>query len=105
MPVVDLGGIWSNVQIWHNTIEGMGPTDRYNPLMEVDQQPHSGTNTIDCNDYADLSRSINTVNGNFATPSDSFLKLSGWQAGNEHRWDAHSEVGGYPAECPAKSIP
>jgi len=105
MPVVDLGGSWSNVQIWHNTIEGMGSTDRYNSLMEVDQQPHSGTNIIDCNDYADLSTSADTVNGNFATPSDSFLKLSGWQAGNQHRWDAQSAVGGYAADCPAKSIP
>ncbi len=24
MPVADLGGIWSNVQIWHNTITSLG---------------------------------------------------------------------------------
>src|SRR5579859_579991 len=23
----DLGGIWSNVQIWHNTVTGLGTTD------------------------------------------------------------------------------
>ena len=30
MPVVDLGGIWSNVE-WHNTIEGMAASDGTTP--------------------------------------------------------------------------
>jgi hypothetical protein len=93
------------VQIWHNTIEGMGATDLYNPLMEVDNQPKSGTNTIDCNDYADLSTATNTVNGNFASPSDSYLTLAKWQVGNKHGWDADSEVGGFSGNCPSESIP
>jgi hypothetical protein len=105
MPVVDLGGIWSNVQIWHNTIEGMGPTDRYNPLMEVDNRPRSGTNVINCNDYVNLSSASNTVNGNFAMPSDSYLTLAKWQSGNRQGWDADSEVGGFSASCPTQSIP
>jgi hypothetical protein len=106
MPVVDLGGIWSNVMIWHNTIEGMGPTDRYNPLLEVDKQPKGGsTNTIDCNDYDSLSTATNTVDGNFALPSHDWLTLADWQAHNGHGWDADSDVGGYSADCPAQSIP
>lgn len=105
MPVVDLGGIWSNVQIWHNTIEGMGSTDLFNPLLEVDNQPKSGTNTIDCNNYGDLSTATNTVNGNFASPSDSYLTLAKWQVGNKHGWDANSEVGGFSGNCPSESIP
>ncbi|MGA2210786.1 MAG: hypothetical protein ABSH30_14240 [Acidimicrobiales bacterium] len=107
MPVVDLGGIWADVEIWHNTIEGMGPTDRYNPLFEVDKAPKKGSvDTIDCNDYDDLSTAPNTVNGNFALPSKNFLTLSAWQAANSKTlWDADSEVGGFSASCPAQSIP
>jgi hypothetical protein len=104
MPVVDLGGIWSNVQIWHNTISGMGTTDRYNPLFEVDKQPTGGTNTVNCNDYQDLSTATNTVNGNFALPSNDWLTLAEWQAHNGHSWDADSEVGGFSSNCPSQSI-
>src|SRR6266700_4928239 len=97
MPVVDLGGIWSNVQIWHNAITGMGTTDRYNPLFEVDKQPNGGTNVVDCNDYGNLSTAGNTVNGNFALPSNAWLTLADWQARNGHGWDADSAVGGFSA--------
>jgi hypothetical protein len=100
MPVVDLGGIWSNVQIWHNTISGEGPADRYNPLFEVDKQPASGTSTVDCNDYENLSTAPNTVNGNFALPGNDWLTLAQWQARNGHGWDADSEVGGFSSSCP-----
>ena len=104
MPVFDIGGRWSNVEVWHNTIEGMGPTDRYNTLFEVDRQPLTGTtDTIDCNDYENLSTAGNTVNGNFAMPSNSWLPLAQWQADNKHGWDADSEVGGFSAECPAST--
>lgn len=103
-PVVALGGTWSNVQVWHNTIEGMGPTDLYNPLFEVDKQPSSGTNTVDCNDYANLSTASGTVNGNFALPTTNFLTLPPWQAGNKHGWDANSAIGTFSANCPAQSI-
>ncbi len=106
MPVVDLGGIWSNVEIWHNTIEGMGASDRYNPLFEVDKQPKKGSvNTVDCNDYGDLSTATNTVNGNFALPKDNLLTLAEWQAGNGHGWDADSEIGSFSGNCPSDSIP
>jgi hypothetical protein len=104
MPVVDLGGLWSNVQIWHNTITGMGTTDRYNPLFEVDKQPTGGTNVVDCNNYENLSSASNTVNGNFALPSKDWLTLAQWQANNTHGWDADSEVGSFSANCPAHSI-
>jgi hypothetical protein len=104
MPVVDIGGKWSNVQVWHNTIEGTGGSDRYNPLFEVDQQPTGGTNTVDCNDYVNLSNASDTVNGNFALPTNDWLTLSGWQAHNGHGWDAHSEVGAFSADCPSQSI-
>jgi hypothetical protein len=104
MPVVDLGGIWSNVQIWHNTISGMGAKDRYNPLFEVDKQPSGGTNTVNCNEYQDLSTASNTVNGNFALPGNDWLKLAQWQANNGHGWDADSAVGSFPANCPSQSI-
>jgi hypothetical protein len=104
MPVVDLGGIWSNVQIWHNTITGLGSGDRYNTLFEVDKQPTGGTNVVNCNDYANLSTAGNTVNGNFALPSNDWLTLPNWQAHNGHGWDADSEVGGFSANCPSKSI-
>jgi hypothetical protein len=106
MPVVDLGGIWSNIEVWHNTIEGMGATDRFNPLMEVDELPKPGTsNVIDCNDYANLSTATDTVNGNFAMPSTSYLTLAAWRAANKEGWDANSDVGRYSANCPAHSIP
>jgi hypothetical protein len=105
MPVVDLGGIWSNVQIWHNTITGMGATDRYNPLFEVDKQPNGGTSVVDCNDYGNLSTAGNTVNGNFALPSNDWLTLADWQAHNGHGWDADSAVGGFSPNCPSESIP
>jgi hypothetical protein len=105
MPVVDLGGIWSNVQLWHNTISGGGAADRYNPLLEVDKQPASGTATVNCNDYGNLSTASNTVNGNFALPTNDWLSLAQWQAHNGHGWDADSEVGGFSASCPAQSIP
>lgn len=104
MPVVDLGGIWSNVQIWHNTITGLGPSDRFNPLFEVDKQPTGGTNVVDCNAYANLSTAGNTVNGNFALPSNSWLTLANWQNHNLHGWDADSAVGGFSANCPERSI-
>jgi hypothetical protein len=104
MPVVDLGGIWSNVQVWHNTITGLGPSDRFNPLFEVDQQPTGGTNVVDCNAYANLSTAGNTVNGNFALPSNSWLTLGAWQNHNGHHWDANSAVGGFSPNCPERSI-
>ena len=104
MPSADLGGRWSNVQIWHNTIAGMGASDRYNPLFEVDQQPSGGTNTVNCNDYADLSTASSTVDGNFALPGNDWLTLAQWQAHNGHGWDADSAVGGFSANCPAQSI-
>jgi phage terminase large subunit-like protein len=105
MPVVDLGGLWSNVQVWHNTITGEGTGDRDNPLLEIDQQPTGGTNVVDCNDYSDLSTASNTVNGNFALPSNDWLTLADWQANNGHGWDADSKVGGFSASCPAQSQP
>jgi hypothetical protein len=105
MPVVDIGGEWSGIQIWHNTIEGMGASDRYNPLFEIDRQPSSGTDTVNCNDYANLSGSSSTVNGNFALPDDDWLTLSSWQAHNGHGWDADSEVDGFSTDCPTRSIP
>ncbi|HEY2576207.1 MAG TPA: hypothetical protein VGI74_07850 [Streptosporangiaceae bacterium] len=104
MPSVDLGGIWSNVQIWHNTIAGMGPADRDNPLFEVDKQPTGGTNTVNCNDYENLSTASNTVNGNFALPSNDWLTLAQWQAHNGHNWDASSAVGSFSGNCPAQSL-
>jgi hypothetical protein len=103
MPVVDLGGLWSDVQIWHNAIEGLGPADRYNPLLEVDKQPSGGTNVVDCNNYGNLSTASNTVNGNFALPANDWLTLADWQAHNGHGWDADSAVGSFPAACPAQS--
>jgi hypothetical protein len=106
MPVVDLGGLWSRVEIWHNTIEGLGRGDLYNPLMEVDNFPAAGAiDSIDCNEYENLSIATDTVNGNFATPSASYIRLTGWRLGNGHDWDAHSEVGSYSASCPAASVP
>jgi hypothetical protein len=105
MPVVDVGGSWSNVQIWHNTIKGGGTADLYNPLFEVDQLPAGGTNVVDCNDYASLSTSSSTVNGNFALPDSNWLTLADWQANNGHGWDADSQVGGFSANCPAQSLP
>jgi hypothetical protein len=104
MPVVDLGGSWDNVELWHNTIEGMGGDDPYNTLFEVDHQPTGGTNVIDCNDYEDLSTSSNTVDGNFALPNKDWLSLTKWQMHNRHGWDADSEVGGFDSDCPSVSI-
>lgn len=105
MPSADLGGQWSSVQIWHNTIAGKGGSDRYNPLFEVDNQPSGGTNTVNCNDYTDLSTASNTVNGNFALPDNDWLTLAQWQAHNGHGWDADSATGGFSVSCPAQSLP
>jgi hypothetical protein len=104
MPVVALGGRWSDVELWHNTIEGRGTGDRFNPLLEVDQQPTSGRNVIDCNKYGELSTSAKAVDGNFALPSGHWLTLAQWRAHNGHRWDRHSEVGGFSPACPARTL-
>jgi hypothetical protein len=106
MPSLDLAGDWSGVEIWHNTIEGMGAADRDNPLLEIDDEPARGSaDVIDCNDYVGLSDSGATVNGNFALPSASFLTLSAWREGNGHGWDTHSAVGRFSPACPLRSIP
>ncbi|MGD0702827.1 MAG: hypothetical protein ABSA02_23465 [Trebonia sp.] len=104
MPVVDLGGSWSNVQVWHNAIAGGGTADADNPLFDVDQLPAGGINAVDCNDYASRSASSGTVNGNFALPDSNWLTLADWQAGNGYGWDADSQVGGFSANCPAQSL-
>jgi hypothetical protein len=104
MPVVALAGRWSNVQLWHNTITGLGPADRYNPLLEVDRQPFGGSNVFECNRYVNLSTSSNTVNGNFALPTNNWMTLAQWKANNGHGWDAHSAVGTFASECPTQSI-
>jgi len=70
----------------------------------VDNEPHGGRNVVDCNEYLNLSDSQNTVNGNFASPSNDWLTLSAWQASNGHGWDKHSEVGKFARECPRRSI-
>jgi hypothetical protein len=100
MPVVDLGGKWSDVMLWHNEMIGGGSTDRYNPLLEIDTLPSSGA-VINCNEYEALSDSSHTVNGNFALPTNDWLTLARWQAANGHGWDADSEVGSFDAACPA----
>jgi hypothetical protein len=100
MPVVDLGGKWSDVMLWHNQMIGGGSTDRDNPLLEIDTLPSSDA-VINCNDYEGLSDSSHTVNGNFALPSNDWLTLARWQAANGHGWDADSEVGSFDASCPA----
>jgi hypothetical protein len=105
MPVVDLGGKWSNVQIWHNIIEGLGSSDRYNPLFEVDRLPNGGTDTLNCNDYMNLTTVSDSVNGNFALPTDDWLTLSEWQAHNDEGWDTNSGVGSFSSTCPSQSIP
>jgi hypothetical protein len=105
MPTVDLGGKWSDVQVWHNTIAGGGRSDRYNPLLEVDTQPTGGTNVINCNDYRDPSAAPGTVNGNFALPHADWLTLAAWQTRNGHHWDADSAAGRFPVACPARSRP
>ena len=105
MPVMDLGGKWSNVELWHNSVLGEGPSDRFNPLIEVDQLPSGGSAVINCNDYADLSTRSTTVNGNFASPSNSWLTLADWQAHNGRQWDRNSAVGGFSPSCPSTSIP
>jgi hypothetical protein len=76
-----------------------GATGRYNPLFEVDKQPSAGTNTVNCNNYQDLSSASSTVNGNFAMPSNDWLTLAQWQADNGHGWDADSAVDGFAANC------
>lgn len=105
LPVVDIGGKWSDVLLWHNTVLGMGATDRLNPLFEVDRLPSGGRNTVDCNDYDNLSSASDTVNGNFALRGHNWLTLAAWQAGNRHRWDADSAVGAFSPACPVVSLP
>jgi hypothetical protein len=105
MPVVDFGGQWNNVQFWHNTIEGLGPSDRYNTLFEVDRQPGAGSEVVDCNDEENLSTSSSTVDGNFALPSKDWLSLQKWQTHNGHGWDADSEVDSFDTACPSTSLP
>ncbi len=105
MPVVDLGGDWANVQLWHNTVEGLGPSDLYNTLFEVDQPPSAGGDVVDCNDYGNLSTSPSTVDGNFALGSKDWLSLEKWQQHNGYGWDADSAVGGFDTACPTTSIP
>jgi hypothetical protein len=105
MPVVDLGGDWANVQFWHNTVDGLGPSDRYNTLFEVDRQPSGGSDVVDCNEYGDLSSSGSTVDGNFALPSKDWLSLVKWQKHNGHGWDADSAINAFDPACPSTSLP
>jgi hypothetical protein len=104
MPVVDLGGDWSNVQFWHNAVDGLDASDRYNTLFEVDRQPSGGNNVVDCNDYGNLSSSGSTVNGNFALPSKDWLSFQKWQRHNGHGWDADSAVDAFATACPSNSL-
>jgi hypothetical protein len=105
MPVVDFGGAWANVEFWHNTVEGLGPADRYNTLFEVDRQPRGGSEIVDCNDDENLSTSASTIDGNFALPAREWLTLQKWQTHNGHGWDADSEVNGFDPACPSTSVP
>jgi hypothetical protein len=106
MPVVDIGGRWSDIEVWHNQIEGVGSSDRYNPLVEVDHRPTKGGAVVfDCNDYSGLSTASTTANGNFAMPTRNWLSLAQWQTGNKFGWDAHSAVGGFDPTCPSGSLP
>jgi hypothetical protein len=106
MPVVDIGGRWTGIEVWHNQIEGLGASDRDNPLVEIDHRPAKGGSVVfDCNAYSGLSSASSTVNGNFAMPTRSWLTLAQWQAGNKNGWDAHSAVGGFSPSCPSTSLP
>jgi hypothetical protein len=104
MPVVDFGGRWSKVQLWHNTIEGFGTTDLYNPLLELDTLPLGNSVIINCDEYENLTNASNSVNGNFAFPTKNWLTLGEWQAHNLHGWDTKSAVGSFDADCPPTSI-
>jgi hypothetical protein len=110
MPVADIAGIWSRVQVWHNTITGLGPADRHNPLLQIDSRPADGGtgDVLDCNNYQNLTTAAQAVNGNFAMPGASWLALSGWQQWQEasgYGWDQHSAVGTFSPACPASSLP
>jgi hypothetical protein len=77
-----------------------------NPLFEVDNKPVKGSvNSVNCNDYDNLSSATKTVDGNFALPTENWLTLAQWQAGNGYGWDSDSAVGEYSSDCPATSIP
>ena len=104
MPVVDFGGRWGKVQLWHNTIEGLGAADLSNPLLELDTLPSGNSVAINCNNYENLTNSPNSVNGNFAFPTKSWLTLGEWQAHNLHGWDIDSAIGSFNAACPSTSI-
>jgi hypothetical protein len=98
MPVVDLGGRYSHVTLWHNEVTGGGATDTDNPLLEIDSAPGASV-VIDCTAYERPSTSSDTVNANYATPTSSYLSLVAWRAHNGHGFDAHSTLGAFNAAC------
>ena len=104
MPVADLGGIWSNVQIWHNTITGLGATDRYNPLFEVDKQPTEVPTSWTATTTGTCPRPVTRSTATSRCRSNDWLTLADWQAHNGHGWDADSAIGGFSATCPSGSI-
>ena len=63
--------------MWDNTIEGLGNSDRLNPLVEVDNLAlHWSLAAVDCNAYA---RMTVARTGNFVLPSRAtFVSLGSW---------------------------
>ena len=98
-PVVDLGGRWRTVVVWDNTTEGLGGSDRLNPLVEVDDLPlHGSLAVVDCNAYAPATAA---PTGDFVRPSGAAsVSLSSWRRGNGHLWDARSRIGTASPHCP-----
>jgi hypothetical protein len=88
--VVVLGGQWSHVVLFHNTIVAGGAANRWVFALGLDHLPTSDAGTvIDCTTYRSLSR----VHDNFSLPNRTFSTLSAWQRGNGYGWDAHSSLG------------
>lgn len=106
-------GGWGRTWMLGNTITAGGPSDKLNPLLEVDVNAGFAPTTapgvvVDCNRYVGLS----TVVNNFLSPSNGWTPFggsSGYQVGNRFatselgvatgHWDADSASPG-AVSCP-----
>jgi hypothetical protein len=98
-PVLDLGSGFSDVIVWANSLVGGGAHDAWNPLLEIDRSLSGISAQVDCNRYAALTSMAGAAEGNFATPSASWLSLRAWVGANAHGFDAHSVVAPASSSC------
>lgn len=96
--VVTLGGRWSEVELWDNTIVGGGGSDPWTTSLAVDTPPASRQGAIlDCSDYEQLSATAPAFSLGSSVEAGT---LGAWRRVNGYGWDAESSLDARP-DCPA----